>query len=154
MTDPARFGTDLRLLANLEQQEDRRRGEDLKTARRRTGGIDLEILTGVENLQQALLLRLLTPQGELAALGHRTYGSRLHTLIGEANTETTRNRAKLFALEALQEEPRVAEVLDLRVTARRGDPTRIDVSATLRAAGVDTPINLVFPFFLDGGGPP
>lgn len=155
MADPARFGTDLRLLASLEQQEDRRRGEDLKTAvRSRTGRSDLEPVSGVENLQQALLLRFLTPRGELAALGHRTYGSSLHTLIGERNDETTRNRARLFALEALQEEPRVAEVLELRVTGRRQDPTRIDVSATLRAVDGDAPFNLVFPFFLDGGSGP
>jgi phage baseplate assembly protein W len=152
MAVPARFGTDLRLLANLEQQEDRRRGEDLKTAERaHTGRTDLVPLTGVENLQQALLLRFLTQQGELAHLGHRTYGSRLHTLIGEPNTEATRNRARLFALEALQEEPRVAEVLELRVTTRRADPTRVDIAATLRAVNEDIPFNLVFPFFLDGG---
>lgn len=152
MTDPTRFGTDLRLLANLEQQEDRRRGEDLKTAARaHTGRGDLAALTGVENLQQALLLRFLTRQGELAHLGHRTYGSRLHTLIGEPNTETTRNRARLFALETLQEEPRVAEVVELRVTSRRADPTRVDIAAKLRAVDEDTPFNLVFPFFLDGG---
>jgi phage baseplate assembly protein W len=155
MPDPARFGTDLRLLGNLEQQEDRRRGEDLKTAtRRQTGRVDLEPLSGVENLQQALLLRFLTHRGELAPLGHRTYGSRLHELIGEPNTETTRNRAKLFALEALREEPRVAEVLDLRVTSRRQNPTRIDIAAELRAVDGDTPVNLVFPFFLDGGAGP
>lgn len=152
MADPARFGTDLRLLANLERQEDRRRGEDLKTVvRPTTGRSDLAPVSGVENLQQALLLRLLTPRGELAPLGHRTYGSSLHTLIGEANNETTRNRAKLFALEALQEEPRVAEVLELRVTSRRRAPTRLDVEALLRAVDSDTPFNLVFPFFLEGG---
>jgi phage baseplate assembly protein W len=152
MADPARFGTDLRLLANLERQEDRRRGEDLKTTTRpTTGRTDLLPVSGVENLQQALLLRFLTPRGELAPLGHRTYGSSLHTLIGEPNNETTRNRAKLFALEALREEPRVAEVLELRVTSRRQEPTRIDVVAKLRAVAGDTPFNLVFPFFLEGG---
>lgn len=155
MTDPARFGTDLHLLRNLERQESRRRGEDLATVRRpETGRVDLDVVGGVPNLQQALLLRFLTPAGELAPLGHRTYGSRLHELIGEPNTETARNRAKLYALQALGEEPRIAEVLKLEVTTRRQDPTRIDIAAELRAVGSDTPFNLVFPFFLDGGSGP
>lgn len=152
MADPARFGTDLRLLADLESQEERRRGEDLKTAvRPTTGQVDLAAAEGVENLQQALLLRFLTRRGELAPLGHRSYGSSLYTLVGEANTETTRNRAKLFALEALREEPRVAEVLELRVLASRRDPTRIEIAAKLKILGGDSPVNLVFPFFLEGG---
>jgi len=155
MADPRRFGTDLRLLANLERQEDRRRGEDLKTATRpTTGRTDLLAVSAVENLQQALLLRFLTQRGELAPLGHRTYGSSLHTLIGEPNNETTRNRAKLFALEALQEEPRVAEVLELRVTSPRQRPTQIEIEAKLRAVDGDTPFNLVFPMDLDGGAGP
>jgi phage baseplate assembly protein W len=152
MADPERFRTDLRLLANLERQEDRRRGEDLKTVTRpTTGRTDLLLVSGVENLQQALLLRFLTPRGELAPLGHRTYGSSLHTLIGEPNNETTRNRAKLFALEALQEEPRVAEVLELRVTSPRKQPTLIEIEAKLRAVDSPIPFSLVLPLSLEGG---
>ena len=64
MADPARFGTDLRLLANLEEQIDRSRGEDLKSSLRAgSGQIDLEPISGVANLHQALLLRFLTPRG-------------------------------------------------------------------------------------------
>jgi phage baseplate assembly protein W len=53
----------------------------------------LETLQRVDNLKQALLLRFLTPTGELALLGHPDYGSRLSELIGELNNETNRNRA-------------------------------------------------------------
>lgn len=148
-----RFGNDLRLLLDLERQNDRERGEDLKVARRpESGETDLERLAGVENLKQALLLRFLTPRGELAVLGHRTYGSRLHELIGEPNTETNRNRAKVYALQALQEEPRVAEVLSLDVRTRRNRPSQIDLDVRLRPVASDTVLNLVFPFFLEGGG--
>ena len=41
---------------------------------------DLAVATGRENLAQALLNRLHTRRGALAALGHPGYGSRLHTL--------------------------------------------------------------------------
>ncbi|MGH9139212.1 MAG: GPW/gp25 family protein, partial [Acidimicrobiales bacterium] len=37
-----------------------------------------QLLTGRHNLGQALILRLLTPRGALADLGHAGYGSRLH----------------------------------------------------------------------------
>jgi phage baseplate assembly protein W len=144
-----RFGTDLRLLGDLLQGHSRQGGEDLKT-RSGGGGVDLATVSGVENLQQALLLRFLTPKGDLARLGHPRYGSRLFELVGELNTETQRNRAKLFVLEALAAEPRVDEVLRVDVTTdRRRDPARLDIAVSLRAVEVDTPINLVFPFFLE-----
>lgn len=150
MIDFARFGSDLRLLENLSRQEQRDRGADLMTrVRPESGRTDLARLDGVENLKQALLLRFLTPVGELAALGHRDYGSRLHTLIGERNNETNRNRAKLYVLEALAAEPRVQEVLDVQVLGRRSEPTRLDIHVTARVVDHDTPLNLVFPFFLE-----
>jgi phage baseplate assembly protein W len=150
-----RFGTDLRLLRNLTQQSDRDPGSDLSTLQRaETRQRDLETLTSVENLQQALLLRFLTPVGELAPLGHPNYGSRLFELIGERNIETTRNRAKLFVLEALAAEPRVKAVRAVRVTQSRADRTRLDIEASLVAIDSDTTLNLVFPFFLERGVTP
>ncbi len=150
-----RWGSDLRLLDNLEFQSDRNRGEDLKTrVRPETGEVDLMLASGVENLSQALLLRFLTPAGDLTVLGHPDYGSRLYELLGERNTETTRNRAKLFVLLALRAEPRVRQVLNVKVTQNRAEPTRMDIAVSLLAQQSDTPLNLVFPFFLEGGTNP
>ena len=147
-----RFGTDLQLLVNLEAQDDRHRGSDLQLRKRpETKQTDLELLGGVGNLQQALLLRFLTPVGELAQLGHSDYGSRLFELIGELNNDTNRNRAKLFVLLALAGEPRVKQVLDVSVTRNAALREAIDISVTLQAIDSDTPLNLVFPFFLGGG---
>src|SRR5262245_57940135 len=64
--------------------------------------LDLDIISGRKNLAQAIVIRLLTPRGELEPLGHPEYGSRLHELVGRENTPTTRNLVKLFILEALQ----------------------------------------------------
>ncbi|MGB9366930.1 MAG: hypothetical protein WCE79_13055 [Xanthobacteraceae bacterium] len=144
----ANFGTDLRLLGDLLRQNDRAGGNDLKRVRNKADEYDLERLEQVENLQQALLLRFLTRQGELTALGHPDYGSRLYTLIGELNNATNRNRAKLFVLEALAAEPRVARVISVDV--RAGARDRIDISVALQAIESDTPLNFVFPFFLGG----
>ena len=149
-----RLGKDLRLLTNLEEQNSRDRGRDLvTTVRPETGGIDLDRVEMVPNLQQALLLRFLTPVGELANLGHPDYGCRLYELIGEPNTETNRNRAKLYTLLALQAEPRVKEVKSVTVTTRRIKPNRVDIRVSLLAIDSDTLLNLVFPFFFEGVNP-
>lgn len=150
-SDP-RWGTDLRLLADLTRQVDRDRGSDLFVAPRPgTFVADLEPVTGLDDLRQALLLRFLTQQGELAGLGHPDYGSRLHELIGRLNNETTRNLAKMFALQALSAEPRVKTIVSLSVQPHPADRARIDIVANLVPVDADTPLNLVFPFFLDGG---
>jgi phage baseplate assembly protein W len=145
-----RFGSDLRLLRNVTQQDDRHRGSDLLT-QRRTGSTDLETISGVENLQQALLLRFMTHVGEMSILGHSDYGSRLQELIGELNDDTNRSLVKLYTLEALEADPRVQEVLSVDVIQDPGDRTRVDVSVSVKAIESNTPVNLVFPFFFEGG---
>lgn len=152
---PELFGTDLRLLEDLLRQNDRERGSDLMAVKRAASGeYDLETLDGVENLQQALLLRFLTPAGEMAVLGHPEYGSRLFELIGERNIESTHNRAKLYVLLALAQEPRVKQVLSVSVAASPRDRTQMDIAIRLLALDIETPINLVFPFFLERGTTP
>ena len=148
-----KFGVDLQLLRNLDQRKSSRDpGSDLSTASRPgIAGADLKTLSKTDNLVQALFLRFLTPQGELAVLGHPDYGSRLSDLIGELNNETNRNRAKLFVLEALGAEPRVKEVRSVLVTQNKSDRTRVDINISLTTIQSDTPLNLVFPFFLEGG---
>jgi phage baseplate assembly protein W len=148
-----RLGTDLRLLRNLDiRKSSRDPGHDLATTRRQgISEVDLETLSYAENMIQALFLRFLTPAGELAVLGHPEYGSRLSDLIGELNNETNRNRAKLFVLEALAAEPRVQEVLSVAVTQNQRDRTQMDIALSLLIIESDTPLNLVFPFFVEGG---
>src|SRR4051794_18116631 len=143
----AHFGTDLRLLGDLIRQNDRAGGSDLKRVPTKPDDDwDLDILKQVENLQQALLLRFLTRQGELSALGHPDYGRGLYALIGELNNPPNANRAKLSVLEALAAEPRIARVVSVDVTAGARDRTEIGVA--LLAIENDTPLNFVFPFFV------
>jgi phage baseplate assembly protein W len=78
--------------------------------------VDLQLTNGRENLEQAIIMRLLTPRGELAELGHPDYGSRLTELVGTPNTETRRSLAKLYILESLAQEPRIAKVGKVVVT--------------------------------------
>jgi len=158
----ALFGNDLRLLGELLHTEQRERGSDLFTAPRPQVALpgapdaspqDLQRVEGVADLVQALQLRFLTQVGELAHLGHPTYGSRLHELVGEPNTPTTRNRARLYALQALLEEPRVSSVRQITVETDRRRPTWVEVRASVVAIDGVTELNLVFPVPLEGSTP-
>ena len=102
---------------------------------------DFDLVEGRENLGQALIIRLLTPKGELAALGHPQYGSRLHELIGAVNTETTRNLIKLYILETIGPESRVAEVIGLNVGPNPFNKSAVDVVMEVRPN--DEPTSLV-----------
>lgn len=109
---------------------------------------DLGLVQGVDNLGQAVLLRLLTPRGELTELAHPDYGSRLHELVGRGNTETTRNLVKLFILESLQQEPRIAKVEEVTVTPSPGRRDRVDVSIRVKPIAATTSIT-IGPFTLE-----
>jgi phage baseplate assembly protein W len=89
---------------------------------------DLGAVAERENLGQALMLRLLVERGSLTRLGHPDYGSRLVELIGRENDDATRNLARLYVIQAVGEEPRVAELLDLSVTVAPGSPDAIRIS--------------------------
>ena len=105
--------------------------------------VDLDVAEGEEALRQALILRLLTPLGALTELGHARYGSRLGELVGLENTETNRLRARAFVLQALAQERRVAEVLDLRVTVPAGGAgDHIAISFRVRPEGGGDPLDL------------
>jgi phage baseplate assembly protein W len=152
MTVPeSHLGADLRLLRNLERQTMNDRGTDLLVEDDEPR--DLIVVGGHDNLAQALLLRFLTPFGELTLLGHPDYGSKLFDLIGELNNVANRNRARMYVLQALAAEPRVAEVLDLKVV-QGGDRVTVLISMTLRVIDSDTPLNLVLPFSFEGGATP
>jgi phage baseplate assembly protein W len=123
---------------------------DLATENRPGHGrtvVDLDVAENVDQAVQLLVNRLMTREGELAPLGHPEYGSRHHELIGEPNTERTRNLVKLYMLQALRREPRIAKIerCDVRSEARR-DIVRVEL--TVRLIDVDDPLNLVVPFDL------
>lgn len=83
---------------------------------------DLGTADGRASLGQALVLRLLTPLGALAPLGHPDYGCRLVELIGRLNDQTTRNLARLYTLQALQGEPASRRCLTWRCSRSAASP--------------------------------
>jgi phage baseplate assembly protein W len=108
-----------------------------------TEAIDVQTVEARENLAQALVLRLLTPRGSLAALGHAAYGSRLHELVGERKTDALRNLCRAFVLEAVAQEPRVedkAVSLDFDLAAESGSTFVFTLGVQPRSGG--EPIDL------------
>lgn len=112
---------------------------------------DFAAVEGVDNLAQALLVRLNTQAGDLSGLGHPEYGSRLSELIGRENTVSTRNLVRLFVLDAVRREPRVGAIENLVVERDPRLPDRVQVSLVVRPITADTPLNLVFSVNLDAG---
>ena len=111
---------------------------------------DFATRNGKENLIQAVIMRLLTPRGELTALGHSQYGARVHELIGRENNRSTHNLLKLYILDALQHEPRIEKVLELLVTPTVGSRSAADILLRVQPVGVSDLVQ-IGPFSIDLG---
>jgi len=124
------FGADLKLIEPTA-------GLDLKL----DSAGDLELAEDNENIIQALKLHLLVAKGELAPLGWPEFGSRLDELIGQPNNTRTRAMAAAFARQAIEQDPRVAKVLDVRVSSQERATVRIAMQIQL--IDQQHPLNLV-----------
>jgi len=138
---------DSRALSIYRAQRSERRevlgGRSLKTR-------DFTLVADRDNLAQAVIVRLLTPRGELTALAHPDFGSRLPELIGAQRTETTRNLAKLYVIEALKQERRIAEIVLVTVGDQPGDRHHINIFIQVRPIDDSRVVDLG-PFTLDLG---
>jgi phage baseplate assembly protein W len=111
---------------------------------------DLTLAGGLDNMTQAIANRLKTRLGELASLGHPDYGSRHHELIGEPNVPRTWNLIKLYILQALRGEPRIAKVVAATVGPEHQPPRdTVRIELTVLLLGLATPVDLVVPFSLE-----
>lgn len=115
-------------------------GTDLKLSFARGGEVDLyygpgdlDTVSGVDNLVQALTLRLLVDRGELSGLGHPRFGSRIRDLIGQPQDNANMELLRRYVRQALLQDPRVAEVVQVAVTRRLDDRTSVDIVARVLA---------------------
>lgn len=111
---------------------------------------DFKLVRGRQNLEQAIVMRLLTPRGELSHLGHPDYGSRLHELIGAGNTETNRDLMRLFIIDSLQREPRIEKLIELNIYPSPGTRGTVDVALKVQPIEFSSPIE-IGPFSIDLG---
>ena len=110
---------------------------------RAAGGV-----AGRASLSRALVLRLLTRKGALTGLGHPDYGCRLLELIGELNNEATRNLARLFTIQAIQQEARVKTLLELAVATVADQPDTIRISFSVLPVDDNDPLALTLEVML------
>ena len=110
---------------------------------------DLQLVDDEFNVGQAIVNRLRTRPGELMDIGHSTYGSTLYDLIGEPNTEATREKVKAVVIAALEREPRVEKIVKVVVTPTPGRLDAVDVDMSVIATGSEVPLNVVMPFYLE-----
>jgi phage baseplate assembly protein W len=82
---------------------------------------------------QALTLRLLVDQGELEALGHPRYGSRIRELLGARLDRANLELMRRIVRQTLLDDPRVAEVVRVVVQSRSDAPGIVDVDAEVRS---------------------
>lgn len=139
------LGTDLRVILGPPMAAHDSDALDLRlgagVADRRLDGP--ELLSGRHNLGQALILRLLTPRGTLAGLGHAGYGSRLHELIGEPRTEASRARCKAYVLEVVAQEPRVDDsAVAFGFDLESEGPSELRFSLTVRPVDGSEPVTV------------
>ncbi|MEH2168012.1 MAG: GPW/gp25 family protein [Nostoc sp.] len=101
---------------------------------------DLATVKGLDNLAQAIINRLMTRQGELVALGHPNYGSRLHKLVGEQNNQRSQALAELYIRECLAQESRIAEVLEIIFANPKTvfERNTLKITINLKPVGTDT----------------
>jgi phage baseplate assembly protein W len=108
-----------------------------------TRGRDLDTISGVDDLVQALKLRLSIARGELARLGHPSYGNRVHELIGELLSRPNLELLRRHVRRALLDDPRVASIERLEVRPIAAEPGAVDVYAVV----VPDPRALLGPAF-------
>ncbi len=110
---------------------------------------DMDVVSGRENLGQAIIHRLLTRQGELEELGYPEYGSNLHELIGSPNNLKTRNLVKLYVNECLSQEIRIEKVESVDVLPHGSASDTVIIEIAIVPIGSETPLGISFPYTLE-----
>lgn len=128
---------------------DRNFSKDLTESMNSRNKHDYSIVSGEDNLAQAIKLRLLVPKGSYSHLGHPSYGSRLFELIGEINNEINRQVAELYVRETLAQEKRIKTVREVRVSMNEYNHEFIDIYISVLTIKEAIPLDLTLSFSLE-----
>ena len=81
-----------------------------------SGGVsstgDVLLVTGLDNAKQSIRNQMLTEKGFYPSVDE-DYGSELYELLGEDNEEQTFDALRVYVENALLENPRVKEILEI-----------------------------------------
>lgn len=112
------------------------------------GGI--AAVSGAAAVEQALRHILLTQPGE--RVGRPTFGAGLQRFLFAPNNAATRALLQESIVAAITRDERRARLLAVDVRAAEDDAARIDIEVRYTLIEDNVPMNLVFPFYLDGSG--
>lgn len=99
-----------------------------------------------ENVRQSIFIILGTAPGE--RLHRPGFGCRIHDLMFAPNNHITAARAEVYCEEALYKyEPRIEQVV-CKAMPNSAQPNLLDVRLEYVISGINSPRNLVFPFYL------
>lgn len=108
---------------------------------------DLATVKYTNNLSQAIISRLKTNLGELSE--HPNYGSRLNELIGTNANSLSLTLAKMHVFEALLQEPRIEEILEISPRFRENTSNSvIDIYIKIKPIRNLTELNMIYSLFI------
>lgn len=100
-----------------------------------TASGDLETISGLLNLRQALFHRLITSPG---ALIHRPdYGVGIKNFQNAVNSIDTKRRLANVIAEQFGRDPRIQEISGIRITNEDANPSQIIIFVRVKALGYD-----------------
>ncbi len=102
------------------------------------GNGDFAIVSGIPNLDAAILHRLRTRPGEL--IYHPRYGCKIYDLIGDRGSDSTNQLAGAFVASAVRTDPRVSKVQKATATIS-GDSVSVSATA-VTVDGKKLPVGL------------
>lgn len=105
-------------------------------------------VSGVDAVVQSLRHILLTQPGE--RVGRPTYGAGLQRFLFQPNNVGTRALLQAAVIDAIRRDEPRASLQAVTVEGVPAEPTRIDIRVNFTLIGQNVPMNLVFPFYLDG----
>jgi uncharacterized protein len=112
----------------------------------RTGGGQVLLAAGADDIHQAMLIILQTAPGERVMLP--AFGCRINELLFAAGNATAVSLAQLYVRQALDRwEPRI-QTLQVAVTIDPQQPDCLQIAVDYLIRDRNQPANLVFPFYL------
>lgn len=137
------LGKDLSLIDDTSAIESRGTTDEIISLE--SSGKDLSIVTGYDNLVQALLVRLNTPVGSL--LLHPEYGNNFSDILGQSNTLSNINKLKVGIEQTLRKDSRVS---DVKISSTELDGDILKINVTITPIGLDEQLQLYLGANSDG----
>lgn len=137
------LGKDLSLIDDTSAIEGRGTTDEIISLE--STGKNLSVVSGYENLVQALLVRLNTPIGTL--LLHPEYGNNFSDILGQKNTVSNINKLQVGIEQTLRKDSRVSNV-KVQSTEVEGEVVKIVVIIT--PIGLDEQLELYLGATSDG----